>query len=93
MAIFGWNGMMAAAIYLSLIGAVYGTKDTQIKNYAEIARLVGRKAASEVGDKAGRKRAYKEINAARLRAAQGVKGAIPLEKSFEEAFMKKQYVR
>ena len=56
MAIFGWNGISALALYLATVGALYGTKDAGLgKGYYKIQQILNRKAALDEKD-AGKKK-------------------------------------
>ena len=96
MAIFGWNGLSALAIYVGLVGALYGTKDAGLgKNYYKIQKILNRKAALEEKDPAKKKALFATLRGARLQAAKGVERYKELasDPDFAKSFGEKQWVR
>ena len=96
MAIFGWNGISALALYLATVGALYGTKDAGLgKNYYKIEKILNRKAALDEKDAVKKKAIFARIRAERLAAAKGTERYKELasDPEFSKAFGEKQWVR
>ena len=94
MAIFGKNGLWAAALYLAAIWGLYGQADAGFhdpdgweKDLESIEQLVDRKRVAETtGDKSQIARVVEEIRAGRVQAAVEAKRGG--SKGFREAYMK-----
>ena len=87
MAIFGMNGLYAAALYFVGLFALYGTRDAGFKTKTEMEdwwRIKARKAAARAsGDPSQVKQAYR---AERAKQAQGFKEPVA-------GFQQKEWVR
>ena len=88
MAIFGMNGLYAAALYFGGIFLLYGTKNSGFVNVAEMEdwwRVKARKAAAQAGgDPSGIKAAYAEE---RQKVARALGDKTP------KGFVEKQWAR
>ena len=82
MAIFGKNGLWAAALYIGTIFALYGTKRVAFKDSKEIeaiATIAARKAKTDPG----------EYRAAAIRQ----RFKVDPSEEFKKAFTEKKYIR
>ena len=96
MAIFGWNGFSALAIYVGLVGALYGTKDAGLgKGYYKIQQILNRKGALDEKDAVKKKAIFARLRQARLDAAKGTERYKELasDPDFAKSFGEKQWVR
>ena len=88
MAIFGMNGLWAAAIYFGGLFALYGTKNSGFESATEMEdwwRVKARKAAAQAGgDPSGIKAAYAEE---RQKVARALGDKTP------KGFVQKQWAR
>ena len=96
MAIFGWNGISALALYLATVGALYGTKDAGLgKGYYKIQQILNRKAALDEKDVGKKKLLFAKIREARIAAAVKLERYKELasDPEFAKAYGEKQWVR
>lgn len=96
MAIFGWNGLSALAIYVGLVGALYGTKDAGLgKGYYKITKILNRKAALDEKDAVKKKAIFAKIREGRIATAKGIERYKELasDPDFAKSFGEKQWVR
>ena len=69
MAIFGYNGAVAGAIYLAALYALYGQKNSGFKDDAEIQKIesiLARKGLAQAAKSGGRKAAVAELRKRRM---------------------------
>ena len=90
------NGLYSAGLYVALLFALYGQKNAGFKNDQElidIANIVARKGLA--GVKSGeRKAAIAELRRLRFEALKTERyAALSKDPAFQEAYLKKEWVR
>ena len=97
MAIFGMNGLYSAGLYVALLFALYGQKNAGFKNNEEvqaIAAIAARKGVAGATKSGGRKAAIAELRRRRFEALKTERyAALSKDPAFQEAYLKKEWVR